>query len=49
MRKRASFSQSNFLLTSKIAQKEKWNPAAIGERQAELAGLAVAAWPLVVE
>jgi hypothetical protein len=44
--KKAVYAGSPYVLTSQIAELEKWDPEAIDNRQAKLAGLAAEAWPI---
>ncbi len=44
-KKREVFSRSKFKLTSKVGRKSEWSPAAIDQRQGELATMAVVVWP----
>jgi hypothetical protein len=44
--KKKVYAQSDYLLTRSIAERAKWGPEQIRERQNELAKLAVKTWPL---
>jgi hypothetical protein len=44
--KKAVYAASPYVLTSQIAELDEWDPGAIDNRQAKLAGLAVEAWPI---
>jgi hypothetical protein len=48
-RKREVIARSEFALTSRISECERWDRKAIEQRQAELAILAVKSWPLVAK
>jgi hypothetical protein len=46
--KKAAYRNSTSLLTQKIAKQANWGAKEITERQAELAALAIKAWPIAV-
>jgi hypothetical protein len=44
--KKKEYKDSTFVITSGVATYDQWTPKEIDERQAKLAKVAVAAWPI---